>query len=206
MNSVVKASTLEMIERAYKEGIYAQISAGYRSMEEQAALFSQGRFYRYKGKNYSILAKPKVTNAKPGQSFHIFGVAIDYFLVSDDGKTVLWTIKTKWKRKRVAAIGKELGFKWGGDWTGFKDYPHLEMTGGLSYSQMQVGKRSSLTLKFKPDGETVVTVTPKTEVASEVSKEPSKNKGDETIRSIQKTLNCRYDAGLVVDGINGPKT
>ncbi|WP_347941894.1 M15 family metallopeptidase [Peribacillus simplex] len=97
MNSVVRASTLEMIERAYKEGIYAQISAGYRSMEEQAALFSQGRFYRYKGKNYSILAKPKVTNAKPGQSFHIFGVAIDYFLVSDDGKTVLWTIKTKWK-------------------------------------------------------------------------------------------------------------
>lgn len=89
MNSVVKASTLEMIKRAYKEGIYAQISAGYRSMEEQAALFGQGRFYSYKGKNYSNLAKPKVTNAKPGQSFHNFGVAIDFFLVSEDVKTIV---------------------------------------------------------------------------------------------------------------------
>ncbi|MGE7766679.1 peptidoglycan-binding protein [Peribacillus sp. NPDC096540] len=35
--------------------------------------------------------------------------------------------------------------------------------------------------------------------------EPS-NGGDETIRSIQKTLNSRYKAGLIVDGFNGPKT
>lgn len=32
------------------------------------------------------------------------------------------------------------------------------------------------------------------------------NSGDETIRSIQKTLNSRYKAGLVFDGFNGPKT
>ncbi|MFF2457635.1 peptidoglycan-binding protein [Peribacillus simplex] len=204
MNSVVKASALEMIKRAYKEGIYAQISAGYRSMEEQAALFGQGRFYSYKGKNYSSLSKPKVTNALPGQSFHNFGVAVDFFLVTEDGKTALWTINTKWKR--VAAIGKELGFKWGGDWKGFKDYPHLEMTGGLFYSQMNAGKKPSLTLKFKNDNETIITVPPKTEVASEITKEPSKNKGEETIRSIQKTLNSRYDTDLIVDGINGPKT
>ncbi|MGE7637612.1 peptidoglycan-binding protein [Peribacillus frigoritolerans] len=204
MNSVVKASALGMIKSAYKEGIYAQISAGYRSMEEQAALYGQGRFYSYKGKNYSSLSKPKVTKALPGQSFHNYGVAVDYFIVTDDGKTALWTINTKWKR--VAAIGKELGFKWGGDWTGFKDYPHLEMTGGLSYSQMLAGRRPSLSLKYKSDNETVVKVPPKTEVAFEISKELSKNKGDETIRSIQKTLNSRYDAGLVVDGKWGGKT
>ncbi|MEA3576916.1 peptidoglycan-binding domain-containing protein [Peribacillus castrilensis] len=71
---------------------------------------------------------------------------------------------------------------------------------------MQAGKKPSLTLKFQTDSETVVTVPPKTEVASEVTKEPSKDKGDETIKYIQKTLNSRYDANLVVDGINGPKT
>ncbi|MDV7767547.1 peptidoglycan-binding protein, partial [Peribacillus sp. CSMR9] len=32
------------------------------------------------------------------------------------------------------------------------------------------------------------------------------NSGDETVRSIQKTLNSRYKAGLNVDGFNGPKT
>ncbi|AOH54504.1 hypothetical protein ABE28_009075 [Peribacillus muralis] len=205
MNSVVKASALEMIKRAYKEGIYAQISAGFRSMEEQAALYGQGRlFYSYRGKNYADLSKPQVTKAKPGQSFHNFGVAIDFFIVSDDGKNAIWTINTKWTR--VASIGKELGFKWGGDWTGFKDYPHLEMTGGLSYAQMQLGKKPSLSLKFKDDDDIAVIEPPKKDVDSEVTKEPSKDNGDRTIVSIQKTLNSRYDAGLVVDGINGPKT
>ncbi|CAH0259725.1 hypothetical protein SRABI96_03390 [Peribacillus sp. Bi96] len=47
---------------------------------------------------------------------------------------------------------------------------------------------------------------PKTEIASGVSKEPSKNKGGATIVSIQKNLNSRYKAGLVTDGFNGPKT
>lgn len=35
--------------------------------------------------------------------------------------------------------------------------------------------------------------------------EPS-NSGDEVIKSIQKTLNSRYKADLIVDGFNGPKT
>lgn len=32
------------------------------------------------------------------------------------------------------------------------------------------------------------------------------NSGDEVVKSIQKTLNSRYNAGLIVDGFNGPKT
>jgi peptidoglycan L-alanyl-D-glutamate endopeptidase CwlK len=204
INSMVKASALEMIRRAYKEGIYVQISAGYRSMEEQAALYGQSRFYSYKGKDYSNLAKPNVTNAKPGQSFHNFGLAVDFFLVTEDGKTALWMVNTKWRR--VADIGKELGFKWGGDWSGFKDYPHLEMTGGLSYSQLQAGKRPTLSLKFNPGNEAIVTESPKKELASEVSKEPSNNKGDSIVISIQKTLNNRYGFNLIIDGIPGPKT
>ncbi|MES1038937.1 peptidoglycan-binding protein [Peribacillus simplex] len=43
-------------------------------------------------------------------------------------------------------------------------------------------------------------------VQPDVKKEKSSDDGDETTRSIQKTLNSRYDAGLVADGINGPKT
>jgi peptidoglycan L-alanyl-D-glutamate endopeptidase CwlK len=83
MNTVVKASALEMIKRAYKEGIYAQISAGYRSMEEQAALYGQGRlYYSYRGKNYSNLAKAKVTNAKPGQPFITLGLPLTSSLLA----------------------------------------------------------------------------------------------------------------------------
>ncbi len=86
MNPIVKAAALVMVERAYNEGSHVQISAGYRSLEEQAALYGKGRVYSYNGKNYSNLAKPIVTNAKPGQSYHNFGLAIDFFIVSDDGK------------------------------------------------------------------------------------------------------------------------
>jgi peptidoglycan L-alanyl-D-glutamate endopeptidase CwlK len=204
INPVVKTSALEMVRRAYYEGIYVQISAGYRSMEEQAALYGQSRLYSYKGKDYSNLAKPNVTNAKPGQSFHNFGLAVDYFLLTEDGKTALWTVNTKWRR--VAAIGKELGFKWGGDWSGFKDYPHLEMTGGLTYSQLQAGQKPTLSLKIKRDSDAVVIEPPKKEVAPNVSKDPSKNKGDSIVVSIQKTLNNRYGFNLIVDGIPGPKT
>lgn len=135
MNSVVKESALELIKRAYKEGIYVQISSGFRSFAEQNALYAQGRT-----KPGSI-----VTNARGGYSNHNFGLAVDYFLVSDDGNTALWTVNNKWRR--VAAIGKQLGFAWGGDWASFRDYPHLEMTGGLSTAQLRAGSRPRLVSK-----------------------------------------------------------
>lgn len=183
MDAVVKASALEMIERAYTEGIAVQISAGYRSLEEQAALYGQGRIYSYNGKNYSDPAKPVVTNAKPGQSYHNFGLAIDFFLVSDDGRKAIWTVDSRWQR--VAAIGKKLGFEWGGDWRTFKDYPHLQMTGGLTCTQLQAGKKPHLTNRFKTT---------------------KGSKGDSQIISIQETVNSRYKTNLAVDGFFGSKT
>lgn len=135
MDPVVKESALEVIKRAYKEGIYVQLSSGFRSFADQNALYAQGR------------TKPGniVTNAKGGYSNHNFGLAVDYFLVSDDGNTALWTVNDKWRR--VAAIGKKLGFAWGGDWSSFRDYPHLEMTGGLSTAQLRAGSRPRLVSK-----------------------------------------------------------
>jgi peptidoglycan LD-endopeptidase CwlK len=45
----------------------------------------------------------------------------------------------------VAEIAKELGFQWGGDWRGFKDYPHLQMDFGLTIDDLQKGKRPKMT-------------------------------------------------------------
>lgn len=126
----VKEAALELIKRAYTENIYVKITSGFRGMEEQAALYGQGRkTYVYNGKDYGDPTKPKVTNAKPGESTHNIGLAIDFVLVSEDGRQVLWDVNNNWIR--VANIGKELGFQWGGDWTSFKDYPHLEMKEGI---------------------------------------------------------------------------
>lgn len=41
----------------------------------------------------------------------------------------------------MASIAKSMGFEWGGDWTSFKDYPHLQFNKGLTISQLRAGKR-----------------------------------------------------------------
>lgn len=137
---------MEIIKRAYNEGIRVQISSGYRSHEEQAALYGQGRLsYWYKGKNYGRLKDsngkqlPIVTNAEPGESIHNYGLAVDYFLVSEDGKHSMWIVNEDWRR--VAEIAKNLHFEWGGDWKSFVDYPHLQYTRGLTLNQLAAGKR-----------------------------------------------------------------
>lgn len=163
MNPVVKESALELIKRAYKEGIYVQISSGFRSFADQNALYAQGRT-----KSGNV-----VTNARGGYSNHNFGLAIDYFLVSDDGSKALWTVNDKWRR--VAAIGKELGFAWGGDWSSFRDYPHLEMTGGLSTAQLRAGSHPRLVSKISQNVSPGVSKPAPKPAAKSVAKPIAKN-------------------------------
>ncbi|MEC0484914.1 M15 family metallopeptidase [Bacillus glycinifermentans] len=183
IHSVVKETAIEVIKRAYKEDIYVQITSGYRSFAEQNRLYAQGRTAHGK----------IVTNAKGGQSNHNYGLAVDYVLLTSDGKTALWTINSKWKR--VAQIAKALGFAWGGDWKSFKDYPHLEMMGGLTLSQLQAGKRPNLVSKVK---------NPTPAVLDKPKK--SSSGGRSIVKTIQETLNKRYGLKIKVDGFPGPET
>lgn len=163
----IKEYTVELIRRCYAEGIYVQISSGFRSNEEQAWIYGKGRpTYVWNGKKYGTVGSI-VSNAKPGTSVHNYGLAIDYFLVSDDGLNSLWTVNEKWKR--VGAIAKSMGFEWGGDWTSFRDYPHLQFTKGLTISQLSAGKR--------PTFPTLITK----EVAG-VATEPKLNAAQEAVR------------------------
>ncbi|MFJ5771384.1 M15 family metallopeptidase [Psychrobacillus sp. NPDC093180] len=133
----IKESAIEIITRAYQEGIYVQFSSGYRSNEDQAWIYGQGRpSYVWNGKKYGT-AGAIVSNAKPGTSVHNYRLALDYFLVSEDGKQSLWTVNDKWRR--VAAIAKSFGYEWGGDWKSFVDYPHIQFTRGLSIAQLAAG-------------------------------------------------------------------
>ena len=108
-----------------------RIVQGLRTIEEQNALYAQGR-----------TAPGKiVTNAKGGSSFHNYGLAIDFaFLV--DGKDISWDIQKDWDNdgvsdwKEVVNIFKTAGFSWGGEWHSIKDYPHLELTFGYTWQQL----------------------------------------------------------------------
>jgi len=139
VHPVVKESALEVIKRAYDEGIYVQISSGYRSYEEQRRLYNQGR----------STSGNIVTNAESGESYHNHKLAVDYFLVSEDGNDSIWVVNSDWRR--VAVIGKSLGFEWGGDWISFKDYPHLQMSDGLSVWQLMAGEKPHLVSQVDRD-------------------------------------------------------
>lgn len=132
MNPKVLALAIEVLKRAYHEGINIKYTAGYRSYATQNAIYAQGR------------TKPGniVTNARGGYSVHNFGLAADFVLVNESNTKAIWTVNKDWRR--VAAIAKSLGFEWGGDWRGFPDAPHIQITGGLSTAQLRAGRRPSI--------------------------------------------------------------
>lgn len=93
-----------------------RIAQGLRTFAEQDALYKQ---------------RPKVTNAKGGQSIHNYGLAVDIVLIID-GKTASWDTAKDWDNDKISdwmevvKIFKAHGWNWGGDWKSFKDLPHFE--------------------------------------------------------------------------------
>jgi peptidoglycan L-alanyl-D-glutamate endopeptidase CwlK len=118
----IRDKARQLIIKAKNEGIDLIITSGFRTYAEQNELYKQGRT-----KKGGI-----VTNAKGGQSNHNFGLAFDVVPVVN-GK-LDWYSKD-WKK--IAVIGKSLGFKWGGDWTSIKDFPHFEMMFGNTLAQLR---------------------------------------------------------------------
>lgn len=100
-----------------------------RTFEEQQNLYAQGR------------TKPGkiVTKAKPGFSFHNYGLALDFCLLHED-KTVSWNRNEDMDRDKISdwvevvKIFKKRGWTWGGDFVSIFDAPHFEKTFGLSIS------------------------------------------------------------------------
>jgi peptidoglycan LD-endopeptidase CwlK len=129
VHPTLKTKAVELIKRAYAQGIYVLITQGFRSIAEQNELYAQGR------------TKPGkiVTNAKGGYSYHNFGLAFDIVIQNADG-SLCWSVADK-RWQTVGAIGKSLGLEWGGEWRDFSDYPHFQLTFGLSLADLRAGKR-----------------------------------------------------------------
>ena len=86
----LKEYTIELIKRCYNEGIYMQISSGFRSNEDQAYIYGQGRpNYIWNGKVYGSKGSI-VSNAPPGTSIHNYSILDVY-----NGEIVAQTIGFK---------------------------------------------------------------------------------------------------------------
>lgn len=107
----------ELIDNCSALGYDYFAISGFRSPEEQAKLYAQGRTTEGK----------IVTNAPPFSSLHQFGMAIDFCLDGDknkDGLQPLWQID---QYETLAQEARKLGLITGMDFKKFKEGPHIQM-------------------------------------------------------------------------------
>ncbi len=105
----------------------------HRSYEEQDRIYAQGRTDEGR----------IVTNAKGGESWHNMtwadgtpvSHAIDFAFEERGTQHPTWANSTTEERKAwqlLGAMGKAIGFVWGGDFENLKDFGHFHRSGGDS--------------------------------------------------------------------------
>ena len=122
----VKNMANDLIMKCKECGIDLLVTSTYRDIESQNALYAIGR----------TLPGKKVTNAKGGQSFHNYQVAFDVVPIVN-GKA-MWSDEDTWKK--IGAIGVSIGLEWAGNWHSFREFPHFQLTDGLTLKDFQNGK------------------------------------------------------------------
>lgn len=105
----------KLVEECSRQGLKIKIGETLRTVEEQDALYAQGRT-----KPGSI-----VTNAKGSSysSYHQWGTAFDIY--RNDGQGAY--NESGQFFEKVGAIGVSIGLEWGGNWKSIVDKPHFQL-------------------------------------------------------------------------------
>ena len=126
LHHIVKERCISFINECGKENIDVLITSTYRDYESQASLYAIGRTKQGK----------KVTNAKPGYSFHNHRVAFDFVPIVNG--------KAQWNDialiTECGEIAELCGLEWAGHWVTFKELIHCQYTGGLKIADFLAGK------------------------------------------------------------------
>lgn len=126
LRSDVAANCRAFIQRCADEGLPVLVVETVRDLEYQASLYAQGR------------TKPgKIVTNQRTPSFHWDKVGLAFDICKnvksheyDDADFF----------RRCGAIGKEMGFTWGGDWKSLPDRPHFQWDDGGRYTAAMVRK------------------------------------------------------------------
>ena len=108
----------KMLWLAHRRGADFFAISGWRSYAQQDALYRQGR----------TAPGLRVTNAKAGESWHCFGLAVDF---CRDAATERRGLQPDWAAESYELLGqcaREAGLEWGGDWE-WPDRPHVQLAG-----------------------------------------------------------------------------
>jgi len=133
----VKVMCEKFIVECDAQGIDVIITSTYRDAESQNALYAQGRTTHGAGVTAKKPMGSVVTNAKAGQSYHNYKCAFDFVPVV--GGKAQWSNTALFLK--CGAIAKQCGLEWAGDWKTFKEYPHCQFTGGLTWKQLMASSK-----------------------------------------------------------------
>lgn len=119
----LRVKVLTLITNLTNEELPFGAFMGLRTFAQQDALYAQGRTTPGK----------KVTNARGGESWHNFGLAVD---MVEDGDVSRAGIQWSWSDNaaylKIGSAAMLIGLEWGGFWKALVDYPHVQLVGGLS--------------------------------------------------------------------------
>lgn len=122
VQSKFRAFMEEAQRAAAKKGLEYKAISGLRTFDEQAHLYAKGR----------TAPGLIVTNARPGSSYHNYGLAIDCGVFR--GGKYLDESEPKTANAFHAEAGKlcgQYGLTWGGSFKSIVDTPHFEFSAGL---------------------------------------------------------------------------
>ena len=111
-----------------KHGATAEVISGLRSWPQQAALYAQGR------------TKPGriVTKARPGSSWHNYGLAIDLGLFAG-GKYLDEASPARADKiyRELGTLALSMGLEPAIFWKSFSEGPHFQWTAGQTLAQLR---------------------------------------------------------------------
>lgn len=122
---------VEKVEKGFPNNLAIRIVQGYRTVKEQNDLYKIGR----------SLPGKIVTKAKGGSSYHNYGLAVDFAIITDK-KLISWDIRKDNDKDgtadwlEVVYAFEDQGWDWGGKWHSIKDYPHLQKTFGYTWQDL----------------------------------------------------------------------
>jgi len=122
----IKKIVTDFINDLYKQGIKYRTYSGNRTFIEQSELYGKGRTEEDLSlvgidKKYSKPTEKIVTYAKPGSSYHNYGLAFDGVEVKDG--QAIWNSNNE---QKIVDTAKVYNLYWGGNFTNLKDKPHFE--------------------------------------------------------------------------------
>lgn len=127
---------LDLLAACRARGVDYFATHGYRSPEEQLALWKKGR------NEAGAVVKPKEVVTRLRFGLHNVGIAMDLCCDADLTKTGL---QPRWDAKAYDVLSEEavkLGLESGHLWKGFKDSPHVQLP--ISKVGLDVGRLKNL--------------------------------------------------------------